>query len=47
MQYNVWNNLMEDENDETNSKLEILLDSSESYNEEEEEFIVKNKDEFD
>ena len=47
MQYNVWNNLMEDENDETNSKLEILLDSSESNNEEEEEFIVKNKDEFD
>ena len=24
---NVWNNLMADENDETNSKLEILLDS--------------------
>ena len=37
---NIWNNLIEVENNKINLKLQTLLASDENYTEEEEKFIV-------
>ena len=39
---NIWNNLIEFENNKINLKLQTLLAFNWSYNEEEEKFIQKN-----
>jgi hypothetical protein len=38
---NIWNNLIEVENNKINLKLQTLLASNERYNEKEEKFIAK------